>query len=60
VLCVIGGAFVTPGDALAATLAMIVPLYFLYELGIVLSTRVYRWRERRDSSGDSPSAPDAA
>lgn len=53
VLCAIGSALITPGDLLIATLALVVPLYLLYELGIVLSVVVSRWRARRDAPVDA-------
>jgi sec-independent protein translocase protein TatC len=54
VLCVVGAALVTPGDYLVGTVALIIPLYLLYELGIFLSRGVYKWRQRRENSiGDS-------
>jgi sec-independent protein translocase protein TatC len=60
VLCVVGAAAITPGDFIAATIAMVVPLYFLYELGIFLSHRVHRWRERRENAiGDASEAQGA-
>jgi sec-independent protein translocase protein TatC len=49
VLCVVGAAFMTPGDALTATVFMIIPLYLLYELGILLSHNVYKWRQRHEN-----------
>ena len=52
VLCVVGAALITPGDAVSATLGLMLPLYLLYELGILLSVRVYRWRERREAAAD--------
>jgi sec-independent protein translocase protein TatC len=53
VLCAVGSALVTPGDLLIATLALVVPLYLLYELGILLAVVTYRWRTRRDASAES-------
>lgn len=53
VLCVVGSALVTPGDVVAATVALMFPLYGLYELGIFLSRGVHKWRERRDAIGDT-------
>lgn len=47
VICVIVGAFLTPGDMVWTTIAMTVPLYLLYELSIVLSVLVDRRRRRR-------------
>jgi len=52
VLCAVGSSLITPGDAITATVALLGPLYLLYELGIVLSGGVYRWRERRSSGAD--------
>jgi sec-independent protein translocase protein TatC len=52
--CVVGSALVTPGDLLIATLALVIPLYMLYELGILLSVVMYRWRQRRENSIDAP------
>lgn len=40
-------AFITPGDLFVTSLALMVPLYFLYELSVVLSWLVYRRRQRR-------------
>lgn len=40
-------AWVTPGDAVTLTLALMLPLVLLYELSILLSTRIYRRRQRR-------------
>ena len=37
VAVVIIGAFLTPGDLIWTTIAMAVPLYFLYEVSVVLS-----------------------
>lgn len=47
VVCVIVGAFLTPGDLIWTTMAMAVPLYFLYELSVALTYVVYRRRARR-------------
>jgi sec-independent protein translocase protein TatC len=61
VLCVVGAALCSPGDAIAATLALIVPLYLLYELGIILSGNVYKWRQRHENKIDDTSgAPESA
>ncbi|GAC1515808.1 MAG: twin-arginine translocase subunit TatC [Gemmatimonadaceae bacterium] len=55
VASVIIGAFLTPGDLIWTTIAMAVPLYFLYELSVVLSYVVERRRARRaaESARDS-------
>ena len=47
VIVVIIGAFLTPGDLIWTTIAMAVPLYFLYEVSVVLSYVVHRRRARR-------------
>ncbi|HEX5436330.1 MAG TPA: twin-arginine translocase subunit TatC [Gemmatimonadaceae bacterium] len=46
-LCVIVGAFLTPGDLVWTTILMSVPLYLLYEISVALTYMVYRRRERR-------------
>ena len=48
VLCVVLGAFLSPGDAVTSTLAMAGPLYLLFELSIWLSYVVYTRREARE------------
>jgi sec-independent protein translocase protein TatC len=48
VVCVVAAAVITPGDAIYSTALLVGPLYALYELGIILSRRVYGWRERAD------------
>lgn len=47
VICVIIGAFLTPGDMVWTTVLMAVPLYLLYELSVVLTYGVYRRRQRK-------------
>jgi sec-independent protein translocase protein TatC len=41
-------AIITPGDLFVSSVALMVPLYLLYELSIVLSRLVHRSRERRE------------
>ena len=48
--CVVVGAFLTPGDLIWTTVAMAVPLYFLYEISVVLTYVIYRRRARRDAA----------
>ena len=50
VVCVIIGAFLTPGDLVWTTLAMAVPLYFLYEVSVLLTIIIYRRRVRRQAA----------
>jgi sec-independent protein translocase protein TatC len=48
--CLVGAAFVSPGDFLGTTIIMTVPLYLLYEFSILLSGIVYRRRMRRSEN----------
>ena len=50
-------ALVTPGDIIFATLALTVPLYFLYELSIVLTILVFR---RKRKAAEAAAAEEAA
>ena len=50
VVCVIIGAFLTPGDLVWTTIAMAVPLYLLYEVSVVLTMLIYRRRQRRQAA----------
>jgi sec-independent protein translocase protein TatC len=50
VVCVIIGAFLTPGDLVWTTLAMAVPLYLLYEVSVVLTIIIYRRRLSREAA----------
>ena len=45
------GTFITPDPT--AMFAIAIPMYGLFELSIVLSRMVYRWRKKRESGGDS-------
>ncbi len=47
VLCVIVGAFLTPGDLVWTTIAMAVPLYLLYEVSVLLTYGIERRRRKR-------------
>jgi len=47
VACLVGAAFVTPGDFLGTTILMCGPLYVLYELSILCSGLIYRRKQRR-------------
>ncbi|MGI9090664.1 MAG: twin-arginine translocase subunit TatC, partial [Gemmatimonadaceae bacterium] len=44
------GGFITPDPT--AMFAIAIPMYALYELSIVLSRSVYRWRRKRDEPDD--------
>lgn len=49
--CLALAALISPGDAITATGLMTLPLYFLYEGGIVLSSIVYRRKLRAQRIG---------
>jgi sec-independent protein translocase protein TatC len=53
----VAAAIITPGDLFVTSVALMVPLYLLYELSIVLSFIVYRKRQRKQAadSGDEGS-----
>jgi len=53
ILSVIAGAFITPGADIVSLIALSVPLYFLYELSIVLSSMVTRRRARRAAAEEA-------
>lgn len=44
----LGAAVITPGDLFVTSVALMVPLYMLYELSIILSYVVYRKRKRKE------------
>ena len=56
VLCVVLGAFLSPGDAITSTLAMAGPLYLLFELSIWLSLGIYTRREARERRREAEAA----
>ncbi|HEX6535077.1 MAG TPA: twin-arginine translocase subunit TatC [Gemmatimonadaceae bacterium] len=60
VVCVIIGAFLTPGDLIWTTVAMAVPLYFLFEMSVALTWVVYRRRQRRQARLEAEAAAAAA
>lgn len=49
VLCVIAAAVITPGADPTSLFALAVPLYFLYELSVVLTIWVHRKRLQREA-----------
>jgi sec-independent protein translocase protein TatC len=56
VVCVIIGAFLTPGDLVWTTIAMAVPLYLLYEVSVLLTIIIYRRRLRRQAALEAQAA----
>ena len=49
VLCIVAAAFITPGADPTSLFALAIPLYFLFELSVVLSVAVHRRRVRRQA-----------
>ena len=60
VVCVLIGAFLSPGDAVTSTVAMAIPLYILYELSVFLSYFVKRKRDIRVAAKEAAEAAEAA
>lgn len=56
VVCVVVGAFLSPGDAVTSTVAMAVPLYILYELSVFLSYFVKSKRDKRIAAREAAEA----
>jgi sec-independent protein translocase protein TatC len=56
VICVIIGAFLTPGDLVWTTIAMAVPLYLLYEVSVLLTYGVHKRRLRRQAQREADAA----
>jgi sec-independent protein translocase protein TatC len=48
-----GAAIITPGDLFTTTMALAIPLYMLYEMSIVVSTVIFRRRQRREAELDA-------
>lgn len=59
VLITILASFITPGDLVVLTIMMMIPLVFLYELGIFLSAGVYRRRTKREAAYEASLTPPA-
>jgi sec-independent protein translocase protein TatC len=49
---------ITPGDVLVLTVMMMIPLVFLYELGIWLSVIIYRAKDKRREELEKELEPD--
>lgn len=60
VLCVVAGAFLSPGDLVWTTLLLAGPLYLLYELSVLLTVMVYRKRRKREAQLAAEAAAEAA
>jgi len=50
------GAFITPGQDPMSLLLMAGPLYALYELSVILSAIVHRWRTKREKAAEAAEA----
>ena len=60
VLCVVAGAFLSPGDLVWTTILLAAPLYLLYELSVILTVLVYRKRRKRAAQLAAEAAAEAA
>jgi Sec-independent protein secretion pathway component TatC len=49
----VAAAIITPGDLFVTSVALMVPLYLLYELSIGLSFLVFRNREKKRLAEDA-------
>jgi sec-independent protein translocase protein TatC len=49
------GAFITPGGDPVTLLLMAGPLYGLFELSVILSSFVFRWKKRKEMADDEQS-----
>jgi sec-independent protein translocase protein TatC len=59
VLITVVASFITPGDVVVLTVMMMVPLVFLYELGIFLSVVIYRGKAQREKELEADVTPPA-
>ena len=59
VLITFVASFITPGDVVVLTVMMMVPLVFLYELGIFLSALIYRGKTQREKEIEADLTPPA-
>ncbi|MDH3224734.1 MAG: twin-arginine translocase subunit TatC, partial [Gemmatimonadota bacterium] len=50
VIITVVASFLSPGDVIAVTVLMMIPLIFLYEFSILLSVLVWRRREAREKT----------
>lgn len=57
VLITVVASFITPGDVVVLTVMMMVPLVFLYELGIFLSALIYRGKAQREKELEADLTP---
>jgi sec-independent protein translocase protein TatC len=53
-------AVVSPGDAITATLSLAIPLYFLYEISVVVAFAIERRRRLKKARDDDEEARLAA
>lgn len=58
--CVVAAAFITPGADPTSLFALAGPLYLLYEVSVVLSSVVYRRRQRREREREAEEAAEQA
>ena len=58
IVCVVAGAFLTPGDLIWTTVAMAGPLYLLFEISVGLTYIVYHRRQRAQARREAEAAAD--
>jgi sec-independent protein translocase protein TatC len=58
VICLVAAAFITPGADPYSLFALAVPLYFLYELSVVVALFAWRKRQKREARRDAEAAAD--
>jgi sec-independent protein translocase protein TatC len=56
VICLVAAAFITPGADPYSLFALAVPLYFLYELSVLVAQFAWRKREKRQARLDAESS----
>ncbi len=60
VIITVVASFLSPGDVIAVTVLMMIPLIFLYEFSILLSVFVWRRREAREKTINEVDPPSGA
>lgn len=60
VIITVVASFLSPGDVITVTVLMMVPLVFLYEFSIFLSSLIYRRRQSHENSIADPTPPDGS
>jgi sec-independent protein translocase protein TatC len=56
VVCLVAAAFITPGADPYSLFALAIPLYFLYELSVIVAMFTWRKRQQREARRDAEAA----